>query len=129
MKTKQLLLACLCCTLLVSCSGRKMKQLSEQFESLSTQIIEFKDSIHSQTSELYAISQNIKEINGEIKKYSRDTANLNHEIEKLTKKIEDKKMAAEKAKYQPVRKGRKANEAGPNDKRYTVDPETGRVIY
>lgn len=129
MKTKALLLAMLCSVLTTSCSEKKIGQLSEQISTLKTQIAESKDSIYNQNTEIVVLSKIIKETERELDRCVKDTTKLNADIYNLIDKIEQKRVAAEKARNQPVKRGRQANEVGPNDKRFTVDSKSGVIIY
>lgn len=129
MKTKALLLAMLCSFLTTSCSEKKIGQLSEQISTLKTQIAESKDSIYNQNTEIVVLSKIIKETERELDRCVKDTTKLNADIYNLIDKIEQKRVAAEKARNQPVKRGRQANEVGPNDKRFTVDSKSGVIIY
>lgn len=129
MKTKALLLAMLCSVLTTSCSEKKIEQLSEQISTLKTQIAESKDSIYNQNTEIVVLSKIIKKTERELDRYVKDTTKLNADIYNLIDKIEQKRVAAEKARNQPVKRGRQANEVGPNDKRFTVDSKSGVIIY
>lgn len=129
MKAKALLLAMLCSVLTTSCSEKKIEQLSEQISTLKTQIAESKDSIYNQNTEIVVLSKIIKKTERELDRCVKDTTKLNADIYNLIDKIEQKRVAAEKARNQPVKRGRGANEVGPNDKRFTVDSKSGVVIY
>lgn len=129
MKTKALLLAMLCSVLTTSCSEKKIEQLSEQISTLKTQIAESKDSIYNQNTEIVVLSKIIEETERELDRCVKDTTKLNADIYNLIDKIEQKRVAAEKARNQPVKRGRQANEVGPNDKRFTVDSKSGVIIY
>lgn len=129
MKTKALLLAMLCSVLTTSCSEKKIEQLSEQISTLKTQIAESKDSIYNQNTEIVELSKIIKKTERELDRYVKDTTKLNADIYNLIDKIEQKRVAAEKARNQPVKRGRQANEVDPNDKRFTVDSKSGVIIY
>ncbi len=124
MKTKFLIIVTFICVLTASCSTKKYE---EQIAQLNSEITTLQERISNQIEEIQTLKKQNNELRSEEVTLSKDTIKLTNEISKLNKDLAYKKTAAERAKSKP--KGRKANEAGPNDKRYTVDKETGLVKY
>ena len=117
----------LCCLLMASCSTKKLEQLTNQISQLKAQISETKQKISTQEVDIMSFQKDIKEVEREMRALSKDTVKLNNEMGQLNKTIANNKEIAERAKSRPKSKGRSVSDAGPEDKRFTV--ENGVVRY
>lgn len=124
---KLIFFATLCCLSMVSCSTNKLEQLTNQISQLKAQISETKQKISTQEADIVSFQKEIKEIEREMRALSKDTVKLNNEMGQLNKTIANNKDIAERAKSRPKSKGRSVSDAGPEDKRFTV--ENGVVRY
>lgn len=124
---KKLLSVALVSVCLVSCSKQKITELTIELGNVETQIAKVKSQIKDEQQTVLNLNREIESFYTKIASLNKEIAEKQNKIEQLEVKIQKKKEDAAKPKKQSKPKGRKANEAGPNDKRYRI--ENGMVKY